>query len=169
VLSERTGCWRLATSERTRFIFARLAIACNQQDAHNIHHLDRYAGNPYTITTNTFNNAIAALRCRVSMVSRLPTLRQRCLFAYHSLQTTVSRRWSRGYFQAAYTWSKSTDATSTGNTAFNTAFNDESNLNGSRGLSDFDRTHRLAVTIATTCPSSHPRTALRKRPRRLGH
>jgi len=53
---------------------------------------------------------------------------------YHSLQTTLSRRWAAGYFQAAYTFSRSTDATSSGNTAFNTAFNDESTLNGSRGL-----------------------------------
>ena len=51
---------------------------------------------------------------------------------YHSLQTTLSRRWGAGYFQAAYTFSRSTDATSTGNTAFNTAFNDESTLNASR-------------------------------------
>src|SRR5207237_4917024 len=62
---------------------------------------------------------------------------------YHSLQTTLSRRWAAGYFQAAYTWSKSTDATSSGNTALNTAFNDESTLNASRGLSDFDRKHRF--------------------------
>ena len=32
---------------------------------------------------------------------------------YNSLQTTVSRRWGAGYFQAAYTFSRSTDATST--------------------------------------------------------
>ena len=65
---------------------------------------------------------------------------------YHSLQATVSRRWGAGYFQAAYTFSKSTDATSTGNTALNTAFNDQSSLDGSRGLSDFDRTHRFVVS-----------------------
>ena len=45
---------------------------------------------------------------------------------YNSLQSTMSRRWNAGYFQAAYTFSRSTDATSSGNTAFNTAFNDES-------------------------------------------
>ena len=45
---------------------------------------------------------------------------------YHSLQATLSRRWNAGYFQAAYTFSRSTDATSSGNTALNTAFNDES-------------------------------------------
>jgi hypothetical protein len=71
---------------------------------------------------------------------------------YHSLQTTVSRRWARGYFQGAYTWSKSTDATSSGNTALNTAFNDESNLSNSRGLSDFDRTHRFVVSYRYDLP-----------------
>src|SRR6202044_3572267 len=49
-------------------------------------------------------------------------------------------------------FSRSTDATSTGNTAFNSAFNDESNLNDSRGLSDFDRTHRLAVSYRYELP-----------------
>jgi len=41
------------------------------------------------------------------------------------------------YLQAAYTFSKNIDATSTGNTAFNTAYNDQSNINASRGISDF--------------------------------
>ena len=71
---------------------------------------------------------------------------------YHSLQSTVSRRWSAGYFQAAYTWSKSTDATSSGNTALNTAFNDESDLRNSRGLSDFDRKHRFVVSYRYDLP-----------------
>jgi hypothetical protein len=71
---------------------------------------------------------------------------------YHSLQTTLSRRWGAGYFQAAYTWSKSTDATSSGNTALNTAFNDESTLDSSRGLSDFDRKHRLSVSYRYDLP-----------------
>jgi hypothetical protein len=71
---------------------------------------------------------------------------------YHSLQATVARRWGAGYFQAAYTFSKSTDATSTGNTALNTAFNDQSSLDGSRGLSDFDRTHRFVVSYRYELP-----------------
>lgn len=71
---------------------------------------------------------------------------------YHSLQTTLSRRWSAGYFQAGYTWSKSTDATSSGNTAINTAFNDETDLKFSRGLSDFDRTHRFVVSYRYDLP-----------------
>jgi hypothetical protein len=71
---------------------------------------------------------------------------------YNSLQTTVSRRWSAGYFQSAYTFSRSTDATSTGNTALNTAFNDESTLAASRGLSDFDRTHRFVTSYRYELP-----------------
>jgi len=71
---------------------------------------------------------------------------------YHSMQTTVSRRWSRGYFQAAYTWSRSTDVNSSGNTALNTAYNDESNLRSGYGPSDFDRTHRLVVSFRYDLP-----------------
>jgi len=71
---------------------------------------------------------------------------------YHSMQTTLSRRWAAGYFQAAYTFSRSTDATSSGNTALNTAFGDESSLQASRGLSDFDRTHRLSVSYRYDLP-----------------
>ena len=58
----------------------------------------------------------------------------------------------RRLLPGGYTFSKSTDATSTGNTAFNTAFNDESTLNASRGLSDFDRPHRLAVSYRYDLP-----------------
>ena len=109
--------------------------------------------NPCVITTNTLANAVA--RSRVQGINGWAGFQ---LFAndayshYHSLQTTLSRRWNAGYFQAAYTFSKSTDATSTGNTAFNVAFNDESSLVGSRGVSDFDRTHRFAVSYRYELP-----------------
>jgi len=71
---------------------------------------------------------------------------------YHALQSTLSRRWGAGYFQAAYTFARSTDATSSGNTAFNTAFNDEATLAASRGLSDFDRPQRLVVSYRYELP-----------------
>jgi len=106
-----------------------------------------------SITSNTFNNAVA--RSRVQGINGYAGFQ---LFAndayshYHSLQTSLTRRWSAGYFQAAYTFSKSTDATSSGNTAFNTAFNDESTLDASRGLSDFDRTHRFVVSYRYDLP-----------------
>ncbi|HEX4803894.1 MAG TPA: hypothetical protein VFV14_10295, partial [Myxococcaceae bacterium] len=105
------------------------------------------------ITTDTFDNAAArSLVQGINGYSGFQLFANDAYSHYHSLQSTLSRRWARGYFQAAYTWSKSTDATSTGNTAFNSAFNDESTLNGSRGLSDFDRTHRFVVSYRYELP-----------------
>jgi hypothetical protein len=106
-----------------------------------------------SITANTFDNAIARSRAQgINGYSGFQLFANDAYSHYNSLQTTLSRRWGAGYFQAAYTFARSTDATSTGNTAFNTAFNDESTLNGSRGLSDFDRTNRLAVSYRYDLP-----------------
>jgi hypothetical protein len=116
---------------------------------------------PCSITANTFNNAIARSRAQgINGYSGFQLFANDAYSHYHSLQTTLSRRWGAGYFQAAYTFAKSTDATSTGNTAFNTAFNDESTLNDSRGLSDFDRTHRLAVSYRYDLPFFKSREGL---------
>ena len=110
-------------------------------------------GVSYQITANTLANA--PLRTPIPAINGYGGFQifdNAAYSHYHSLQTTLSRRWNRGYFQGAYTWSKSTDATSTGNTALNTAFNDESDLKNSRGLSDFDRTHRLSVSYRYDLP-----------------
>ena len=110
-------------------------------------------GTVLPITANTFANAIARTPTPgLNGYSGYQLFANDAYSHYHALQTTVSRRWSRGYFQAAYTWSKSTDATSTGNTAFNTAYNDQSDINASRGLSDFDRPHRLSVSYVYDLP-----------------
>jgi Carboxypeptidase regulatory-like domain len=110
-------------------------------------------GSTDQITANTLDNAIARTPTPgLNGYSGYQLFANDAYSHYHSLQTTVSRRWSRGYFQAAYTWSKSTDATSTGNTAFNTAYNDQSNINASRGLSDFDRPHRFVVSYVYDLP-----------------
>ncbi|HUL35314.1 MAG TPA: TonB-dependent receptor [Candidatus Eisenbacteria bacterium] len=110
-------------------------------------------GNSYQITENTIANG--------PMRTPIPTINgyggfqifDNSAYAhYNSLQTTVSRRWSHGYFQAAYTWSRSTDVNSSGNTALNTAFNDESNLASGYGPSDFDRTHRFVVSYWYSLP-----------------
>ena len=109
--------------------------------------------NPCVITTNTFANAIArSLYQGINGYSGFQLFADDAYSHYNSLQTTLSRRWAAGYFQAAYTFSRSTDATSTGNTAFNTAFNNESTLADSRGLSDFDRTQRLVVSYRYDLP-----------------
>jgi hypothetical protein len=111
------------------------------------------SGNSYTITTDTFSNAIARTPTPgLNGYSGYQLFANDAYSHYHSLQTTISRRWSRGFFQTAYTWSKSTDATSTGNTAFNTAYNDQSDINASRGLSDFDRPQRLVISYVYDLP-----------------
>ncbi len=116
-------------------------------------HVTDINGHAYTITTDTLSNAIARTPTPgLNGYGGYQIFANDAYSHYHSLQTTLSRRWSQGYLQAAYTWSKSTDATSTGNPAFNTAFNNESTLNDSRGLSDFDRPQRLVVSYVYDLP-----------------
>ena len=107
----------------------------------------------YQIMANTLSNAIARTPTPgLNGYSGYQIFANNAYSHYNSLQTTVSRRWEAGYVQVAYTYSKSTDATSTGNTAFNTAFGDQSNINASRGLSDFDRPHRLTISYFYDLP-----------------
>jgi hypothetical protein len=110
-------------------------------------------GHQYTIKTDTLSNAMARTPTPgLNGYGGYQIFANDAYSHYNSLQTTLSRRWSQGYLQAAYTWSKSTDATSTGNPAFNTAFNNESTLQDSRGLSDFDRPQRLVVSYVYALP-----------------
>ena len=110
-------------------------------------------GTPFLITESTTGNGVARANLEgLNGYGGFQIFANDAYSHYHSLQTTLSRRWVAGYFQAAYTWSKSTDATSSGNTALNTAFNDETDLKFSRGLSDFDRTHRFAVSYRYDLP-----------------
>jgi hypothetical protein len=110
-------------------------------------------GTPYKIMYNTIANGPARSRSLpINGYSGMQAFIDDAYSHYHSLQTTVSRRWGNGYFQAAYTFSRSTDATSSGNTAFATAWNDESSLTASRGLSDFDRPHRLVASYRYDLP-----------------
>jgi hypothetical protein len=111
------------------------------------------SGNSFQITNNTFSNAIARTPTPgLNGYSGYQIFANDAYSIYHALQATASRRFGRSYFQAAYTYSKNIDATSTGNTAFNTAYNDQSSVNASRGLSDFDRRHRLAVSYVYELP-----------------
>ena len=111
------------------------------------------SGTAHTITTDTFANAIARTPTPgLNGYSGYQIFANDAYSIYHALQTTLSRRWGQNYFQAAYTFSKNIDATSTGNTAFNTAYNDQSNINASRGISDFNRPHRLSVSYAYDLP-----------------
>jgi hypothetical protein len=110
-------------------------------------------GTPFTITESTVANGIARSNLKgVNGYGGFQIFANDAYSHYHSFQTTLSRRWGAGYFQGAYTFSKSTDATSSGNTALNTAFNDESDIRNSYGLSDFDRKHRLTVSYRYELP-----------------
>jgi hypothetical protein len=110
-------------------------------------------GTKFTITESTAGNGVARSNLQgLNGYGGFQIFANDAYSHYHSLQTTLSRRWSAGYFQAAYTWSKSTDATSSGNTALNTAFNDETDLKFSRGLSDFDRPQRFVVSYRYDLP-----------------
>jgi hypothetical protein len=110
-------------------------------------------GTQFSITNNTGSNAIARSNLQgVNGYGGFQIFANDAYSHYHSLQTTLSRRWGAGYFQGAYTFSKAQDATSSGNTALNTAFNDESDIRNSYGLADFDRTHRLSVSYRYDLP-----------------
>ncbi len=110
-------------------------------------------GNSYQITANTFDNAIARTPTPgLNGYSGYQIFANDAFSIYHSLQGTLSRRWERGYIQAAYTFSKNIDATSTGNTANNTAFNDESTISASRGISDFNRPQVFKVSYVYDLP-----------------
>jgi hypothetical protein len=110
-------------------------------------------GQQFTITTTTVANGPArSIYQGLNGYSGFELFANDAYSHYHSLQTTLSRRWGGSYFQAAYTFARSTDATSTGNTAFNTAWDNQADISDSRGLSDFDRTHRLVASYVYTFP-----------------
>ena len=121
------------------------------------------SGQTFTITTDTFSNAIARTPTPgLNGYSGYQIFANDAYSIYHSLQATISRHWGRGYFQGAYTFSKNIDATSTGNTAFNTAYNDQSNINASRGISDFNRPQVLKVSYLYNLPFFDNATGIRR-------
>lgn len=110
-------------------------------------------GQKYTITTTTLANATArTIYQGLNPYGGFQAFLNDAYGHYHSAILTLSRNWSGGYFQGAYTFSRCTDTTSSGNTAFNTAFDNQTNINASRGLCDYDRTHRLSVSYLYNLP-----------------
>ncbi len=110
-------------------------------------------GAAYTIAQNTLANVNARGRYPGLGVAGFQVFADDANSLYNSLQLTLSHRFSHGlHFQAAYTFSKAIDETSTGNTALNTAVNDQLTLQDSRGPADFDRTHRLILNYSYELP-----------------
>ncbi|HEV2386319.1 MAG TPA: TonB-dependent receptor [Candidatus Acidoferrales bacterium] len=110
-------------------------------------------GQKFTITQTTLANALARTPFQgLNAYGGFEFFGSDAYSHYHALNATLSRDWTGGYFQGAYTYSRCTDATSSGNTAFDTAFDDQTNLNGSRGLCDYDRQHRFIVSYLYKLP-----------------
>ena len=73
---------------------------------------------------------------------------------YHSFQLTATKRFSHGStILGAYTLGKTIDEASGGTRYYTNASGDPQNLRGSRGLADFDRTHRLVVSYSLAVPN----------------
>jgi hypothetical protein len=76
---------------------------------------------------------------------------------YHGLQSKLEQRFSHGlYFLGSYTWSKSLDNQSNGtddSDASGQYPQNSMNRNQDRGLSSFDRTHRLVASAVWEIPS----------------
>ena len=113
----------------------------------------RNADGSLTITASTFENR--DLRIPSNFVgianNRLFGQEQRGSSIYHSMQASLTHRFSDGlYLQAAYTFSKSIDNGS--GSSFQDELNglldfgDQFNPRDNRGLSDFDRKHRLTIS-----------------------
>ena len=110
-------------------------------------------GTSYTITENSLANVNARARFPGLGVSSFQVFANDANSTYNSFQATLSHRFSNGlHLQAAYTWSKAIDETSTGNTSLNSAVNNQLSLASSRGPADFDRTHRVSVNYVYDLP-----------------
>ncbi len=107
----------------------------------------------YTIDQNTLANVNARAPYPGLGVSGFQIFANDANSIYNSLQATVTHRFSHGlHFQAAYTFSKAIDETSTGNTSLNSAVNNQMSLQDSRGPADFDRANRLIVNYTWDIP-----------------
>jgi hypothetical protein len=110
-------------------------------------------GSVDTINQNTLANVNARAPYPGLGVSGFQIFANDANSIYNSLQTTISHRFAHGlHFQAAYTFSKAIDETSTGNTSLNSAVNNQMSLQDSRGPADFDRTHRVIINYTWELP-----------------
>jgi len=79
---------------------------------------------------------------------------------YHSGQLTLQKRFARGAsILGAYTFGKALDDSTSGVRYFTGATGDPADLRASRGLADFDRTHRLVVSYNLDLPNPFGKAA----------
>ena len=133
--------------------------------------LDLNLANPLTCAGSTLGGGqLINFEARVPVlgfnVPEALILRSNGESSYHGAQFSITQRLSGGlHFNAAYTWSKSIDTSSTdpGSTAGsgkpdvpNTGFvvqGDLRNLEANRAVSDFDRTHRFSLNFVYDLPT----------------
>lgn len=119
----------------------------------------RNADGSITITRSNAANADARVPAQYLglSTSRLFAQTQNGFSNYHSLQASLTRQFSDGfYMQTAYTFAKSIDNGS--GSSFGDELNglldagDLLNARSNKGLSDFDRTHRLVISYNYELP-----------------
>ena len=119
----------------------------------------RNADGSITITASTFANRDLRVPAQYIGIAnnRLFGQEQRGSSIYHSLQASLTHRFADGlYFQGAYTFAKSIDNGS--GSSFQDELNglldfgDQFNPRDNRGLSDFDRKHRLVISYNWELP-----------------
>jgi len=133
--------------------------------------VDLNLANPLTCSGSTLGGGqVINFEARVPIlgfnVPEALELRSNGESSYHGAQFSLSQRFSHGlHFNAAYTWSRSIDTSSTdpGSTAGsgkpdvpNTGFvvqGDQRNLDANRAVSDFDRTHRFSLNFVYDIPT----------------
>jgi hypothetical protein len=127
------------------------------------------------LTTNSVANAVERVPF-VGLAPFVPRLESSGNSSYNSLQATLKKDLSHGLqFLAAYTFSKSIDdagdslgAAIGGSFGFpivgQVVYNDQNNVAAQRGVSDFDRTHRLVIsgTWSVPGPGHATNAAIRK-------
>jgi hypothetical protein len=119
------------------------------------------------ITTNTPANAALRAPFQGVSVNGFFQNQSTAQSTYHSLQASLTKRFSHGLqFLASYTWAKSIDNASGqgGGAGFggvvnpggvgetSTIIGDQRDNRANRGVSDFDRTHRLVVSYLWDLP-----------------
>src|SRR6185295_18563229 len=121
------------------------------------------------ITTNTPTNALLRAPYQGVDIAGFQQFQNSADSAYNSLQISLTRRLSQGLqLLASYTYAKSLDnASGSGQGTFDTAIilGNQLDPKANRGVSDFDRTHRLVLSYLWDLP--RPAFGVRSRAGRL--
>lgn len=112
-----------------------------------------------TITNNTPANAARRAPFQGIAVGNFLQIQSTAQSSYNSMQLSLTRRLSRGLqFLASYTYGKSLDNASGGSDSTGEARDtvniagDQTDNRANRGVSDFDRTHRFALSYLWDLP-----------------